>query len=368
MTAETAQPTVLLGVHRELGATLVPFAGFLMPVRYGAIFAEHEAVRRHAGLFDLSHMAQIELTGAKALTFLDSLNTNRMEGLPEGKARYSILTAENGGAIDDIIVYALADRILVVANAANTVAVLAHFRSHAPADVTVTHRSDRALLALQGPKAARILAPLAGDDVSFLGNYTIMASSVAGVPALIARTGYTGEDGFELFVPGDAAPALFRRLLEAGAEHGVLPAGLAARDVLRLEAGMPLYGNELSPQITPLQAGLDWAVRFDKGPFVGRDALYAGRETRSPVIAGLRLRDRIPARAGYRVLDGERETGTVRSATIAPALDGASIATALIEAGSAEIGHTLGIEIRGTIYPATVTAMPFYRRKREPAA
>jgi aminomethyltransferase len=295
---------------------------------------------------------------------LHRISTNQVEQLPVGKARYSILTADDGGAIDDIIIYARPDHVLLVANAANTDVVLAHLQRHAPAEISITHRADSALIAVQGPYAAKILAPLVDVDLTKLANYSSVDAHWHGVPFVLARTGYTGEDGFELFVPASHAQAIFRELLAAGGPQGLAPAGLAARDILRLEAGMPLYGNELTATITPLQAGLDWAVRFDKSEFLGRAALLAQRESLPSKIVGLQLEDRIPARAGYAVFDGDTRVGEVRSATIAPSLEGASIATALVSPATTEIGHTLQVEIRGRLYSAKVVSRPFYRRSR----
>jgi aminomethyltransferase len=295
-----------------------------------------------------------------AIAVLDRLSTNALSGLRVGKARYSILTHDDGGAIDDIIVYQLPTKVLVIVNAANTEIVVDHLREQ----TQIQHRRERALLALQGPLAASILAPLVDTDLTKLANYSCTPAKFGAIDILLARTGYTGEDGFEIACDVLHAPQIFAALMEAGTPYGLAPAGLAARDMLRLEAGMPLYGNELSREITPVQAGLEWAVRFDKGNFRGRTALLNQRETAYDRIVGLKLRERIPARSGYEVFADGKLVGQVKSATIAPSVGGASIATALVEAAVAEIGHTLSVAIRGTLYEADVVPLPFYRRSR----
>jgi aminomethyltransferase len=366
MSENAAIPTLLLAEHRQLGAHMAPFAGFLMPIRYGGIFAEHKAVRECAGLFDLSHMGQVEIEGDGALELFDRISTNQLSTLKVGKARYSILMQNDGGAIDDIIVYRLEKSVLVVVNAANTARSLAAITNQAPDNLRITHRSDRALIALQGPRSEEILAPLLDGPIAGLANYACQPARIGSTDILVARTGYTGEDGFELFVPGSSAVEIFRLLLQAGKQYGIMPAGLAARDILRLEAGMPLYGNEMSATITPLQAGQAWAIKFDKGDFLGRAALLAQKEAGYSQIVGLKLNERIPARAGYAVFDGTTRVGEIRSATIAPSVGDASIATALVDAGHTEIGHTLSVEIRGTLYTAEVVSLPFYRRIKTP--
>jgi len=350
--------------HRRLGAQMVPFAGFSMPIRYTSILQEHRAVRERVGLFDLSHMAPFELSGHDVATWFERLSCNRVSTMGIGVARYHLLMNERGGVHDDVILYRLADRYILIANAANADKVDEHLRSHAHGvDVRIDalHRR-RVLLALQGPSAAALLSDLTPHDLTTMKSYTAVDTEIDNVPVFLARTGYTGEDGFELLLAPEHAVSVFRRLLEHGAAWGLEMAGLGARDILRLEAGMPLYGHELDEEHTPFQSGLAWAVKADKGPFLGSQALHARREEAGERLVGLILRQRIPARHGYAVFAEDRRVGAIASATIAPSVGDRSIATAFVEAGYDERGRTLSIEIRGRMYEAEVVALPFYRR------
>ena len=284
--------TPLRAVHEGLGATMTAFAGWLMPLRYAGEISEHQAVRNAAGLFDLSHMGEIAVTGPQAADALDYALVGRLSALAPGRARYTMICAPDGGVLDDLIVYRLADEeYLVVANAANTATVAAALGERAAGhDAQVRDRTaEYALIAIQGPRAAAILAPLADIDLDGVKYYSGYRCTVAGQPVLLACTGYTGADGFELFTPSEAAEALWRALATAGAADGLVPAGLAALDTLRLEAGMPLYGNELSTKVTPFDAGLGRVVVFDKpGDFVGRAALEQRAQAPArQVLAGL---------------------------------------------------------------------------------
>ena len=276
---ESAQPrhTPLTAVHERLGATLTDFAGWLMPLRYGSELAEHRAVRASAGLFDLSHMGEITVTGPDAAGALDYALVGDLSALAPGRARYTMICAPDGGVLDDLIVYRLSGtEFLVVANAANTAVVHAALleRAGGRAARVADETADYALIAIQGPHAAGILAPLTSAGLDGVRYYAGQPAEVAGRAVLLARTGYTGEDGFELFARPDEAERLWAALTEAGSGAGLVPAGLAARDTLRLEAGMPLYGNELGPDVTPFDAGLGRVVKFGKpGDFVGRSAL-----------------------------------------------------------------------------------------------
>jgi len=364
--------TPLTAVHERLGATLTDFAGWLMPLRYGSELAEHHAVRRAAGLFDLSHMGEIAVTGPEAAEALDYALVGHLSALAPGRARYTMICAADGGVLDDLIVYRLADQeYLVVANAANTGVVHDELRQRAGRSAaTVTDQTaDYALIAIQGPRAAAILATLTSAELAGIRYYTGHPAEVAGAAALLARTGYTGEDGFEIFVrPGDAE-RLWAALSEAGAGRGLAPAGLAARDTLRLEAGMPLYGNELGPDVTPFDAGLGRVVKFDKpGDFVGRAAL-AERAQAAPrrTLAGLAGQTRRVPRHGYRVLWDGQACGTVTSGAPSPTL-GRPIALAyldpevVLQADHDADGKRLAVEIRGSAEPAVLVPLPFYRR------
>jgi aminomethyltransferase len=364
--------TPLTSVHEGLGATLTDFAGWLMPLRYGSETAEHNAVRSAAGLFDLSHMGELAVTGPGAADALDYALTGNLGGLAPGRARYTVICADDGGVLDDLVVYRLApEEFMVVANAANAAAVFALLSDRAAKlDATVTDRSaDFALIAIQGPRSAAILGPLTDADLTQVKYYASYPATVAGTSVLLARTGYTGEDGFEIFAPPAAAPGIWAALSAAGAEHGLVPAGLAARDTLRLEAGMALYGNELGPDLTPYDAGLDRLVRLDKaGDFVGRTAL-AARAQAAPRrrLVGLVSESRRVPRHGYPVLWDGAPAGTVTSGAPSPTL-GAPIAMAYVTpevaeqaAGDGGAGR-LAVDIRGRAEPARLVPLPFYRR------
>ena len=364
--APTLRRTPLDRVHRELGARMVPFGGFEMPVAYAGILKKHDAVRRRAGIFDLSHMAQYELRGEGVAEWADGLTVNEVATMKPLQARYNIFTNPSGGCRDDVLFYRLPDRWLLVVNAGNAGKMWPYLSAAASdrTDVALTSRhGSRALIAVQGPRAAEIRAPLCDLDPAALKYYFCAEGQVGGAPAVIARTGYTGEDGFELFVEGDDAARLWALLLERGAPLGLEPAGLGARDMLRLEAGMPLYGHELEEDISPLAGGQAWAVKFRKPDFIGKAALVAEREADTyDRIAGIALEGRVPARAGYPVFLGGERVGEVRSASIAPALATPNIATVLVRKDAAAGGTKLAVEIRGTQHAATVVPLPFYKR------
>ena len=357
--------TALYGVHKGLHALFTDFAGWEMPVRYSSELAEHRAVREAAGLFDLSHMGEIELTGPGAADALDYALVGTLSAVKVGRARYTMMCDADGGVLDDLVVYRLADeKYLVVANASNVPVVAAQLRERSAAfDVTVDDRSaDTALIAVQGPNSAAIVGSVTDADLASLKYYASMPAVVQGHDVLLARTGYTGEDGFELYVSGvEAAVEVWRLLTAAGEPHGLLPAGLACRDTLRLEAGMPLYGNELGTSLTPFNAGLGRVVKFDKpGDFVGRAALEGRREPEQ-VLVGLRGEGRRAPRHGYQVLDGDRKVGEATSGALSPTL-GHPIAMAYVPKELSEVGTSLSVDIRGRTVPVEVVAMPFYKR------
>jgi aminomethyltransferase len=360
-----AARTPLYDVHVGLGAKMSPFGGFLMPMSYSGIIDEHRAVRTAVGMFDLSHMGQFVVRGGEAAAWLDSLTCNNVATMRPNQARYNIFTNERGGAMDDAIIYRFDGRWLVVVNASNAPKMWTALSGCVPDGVTLDDRTPhRALIALQGPRSAEMLQPLTDVALSGLKYYFAAEGHVADVSAEIARTGYTGEDGFELFVAAGAAEGLWRRLMAESDRVGMLPAGLGARDVLRLEAGMPLYGHELEEDITPLSAGLDWAVKLGK-QFRGCEALAAQAASGSyPRIAGIVMKGKAPARAGYPVyLAGER-VGEVRSGSPAPSLGGKNIATVLVTPKAAALGASLEIEIRGQRHDCDVVPLPFYKRTR----
>jgi aminomethyltransferase len=365
-----ARYTPLRERHEALGASFTDFGGWQMPVRYTSDLAEHHAVRQAAGIFDISHMAEFTIKGAGAAEFLDYALAGRLSALPVGKAKYSLLLAEDGGIIDDVIVYRLGeDDFLIISNAGNRDAVREALQTRtADRDVAVADVSDDyALIAVQGPNAEAILAATAGiADVSIPWDeqkyYAWASATYRGKPLLLARTGYTGEDGFELLVDAADATALWDEVLAAGAAHGLVPAGLAARDTLRLEAGMPLYGHELNLETKPAQAGLGRVVVADKESFVGKDGVTPAEGAR--VLVGLTAEGRRAGRAGYPVVteDGAA-VGEITSGALSPTL-GHPIAMAFVDPAVAEGSTPLFLDVRGTKIPATVTALPFYRRKK----
>ncbi|MBC9723441.1 glycine cleavage system aminomethyltransferase GcvT [Streptomyces sp. TRM68367] len=377
MSSTELRRTALDAVHRSLGATMTDFAGWDMPLRYGSERDEHNAVRTRAGLFDLSHMGEITVTGPQAAALLDYALVGDIGGVKVGRARYTMICRADGGILDDLIVYRLAEteaassEYLIVANASNAQVVLdALTERSAGFDAEV--RDDRdayALLAVQGPESPGILASLTDADLDGLKYYAGLPGTVAGVPALVARTGYTGEDGFELFVQPEHAVELWQALTEAGYGAGLVACGLSCRDTLRLEAGMPLYGHELSTSLTPFDAGLGRVVKFDKeGDFVGRAALReaAERAASQPprVLVGLVAEGRRIPRAGYAVVAGGEVIGEVTSGAPAPTL-GKPIAMAYVDAAHAAPGTPgVGVDIRGSHEPYEVVALPFYKRQK----
>ncbi|MFJ6724906.1 glycine cleavage system aminomethyltransferase GcvT [Streptomyces sp. NPDC091281] len=372
MSSTALRHTALDALHRSLGATMTDFAGWDMPLRYGSERDEHVAVRTRAGLFDLSHMGEITVTGPDAGALLNFALVGNIAAVGVGRARYTMICAENGGILDDLIVYRLADaEFMVVANASNAQVVLDALTARA-AGFDAEVRDDRdayALLAVQGPESPGILKSLTDADLDGLKYYAGLPGTVAGVPALIARTGYTGEDGFELFVKPEHAVALWTALTEAGAGVGITPCGLSCRDTLRLEAGMPLYGHELTTDLTPFDAGLGRVVKFEKeGDFVGRTALEAAaaRSAENPprVLVGLIAEGRRVPRAGFAVVAGGETVGEVTSGAPSPTL-GKPIAIAYVDAAHAAPGTAgVGVDIRGTHEPYEVVALPFYKRQK----
>jgi len=347
---------------------MVAFGGWEMPVEYAGLIAEHLAVRKAAGLFDVSHMGEFEVSGAGALAFLQRVTANNVAKLREGQAQYSALPLPNGAPADDVIVYRrAADRFLLVVNAANLEKDWDWLRSQGPVGCELKDRSgDYALLALQGPNAQAILQPLTAIDLSQVAHYHFAEGTVDGHSVMVARTGYTGEDGFEVFVAPDQADALWRRLIEAGRDPGLVPVGLGARDTLRLEAKMCLYGNDLDDTTTLVEAGLGWMVSLDaeKGDFVGRPVLEEQKKTGPPrKLVGFEVTGRGIARHGYPVHLGDTEVGAVTSGSYAPFLQ-KNIGLVYLPSGKAAQGAELEVEIRGKRVPARVVPTPFYKRPR----
>ena len=361
-------------IHVDAGASFTDFAGWQMPVRYSSELEEHRAVRSKAALFDLSHMAEITFRGPQAAEALDYALAGKISAIAVGQAKYSLLLTESGGILDDVIVYRTGDTdYTVVANAGNRYpAAEALISRAAEFDVTVTDESDDiALVAVQGPASAEIVAALPELELvtplSELAYYRSTTGTYRGHDVLVARTGYTGEDGFELYVANEHAAELWNTLMSVGESHGIVPAGLACRDTLRLEAGMPLYGNELSTSIFPSQAGLGRVVSLKKdSDFVGRAAIEAGAPADARILVGLESEGRRAGRSGYTVHAGAEESdaeiGTISSGALSPTLEH-PIAMAYVNAEFTEPGTELYIDVRGKRIPATVVTFPFYNRK-----
>lgn len=357
--------TALYEAHGAAGARFTEFGGWEMPVQYRGLLKEHAAVREAAGLFDVSHMGEFEVRGAGALAFCLSLATNDASKLAVGRAQYTLLCREDGGTIDDTILYRLGeDRFLFCVNAGNREACGTWFAQHAASrsDVELVDRSEElALIALQGPRAEAVVTAMGSDVIAALPRFGVVEAALGPAAVIAARTGYTGEDGFEFFVAASDARALWDALGEAGTAHGVEPIGLGARDTLRLEAALPLYGHELSATISPLQAGLGWAVKEARGGFPGADALAAERAS-GPArrLIGLRITGRGIAREGYPVHRGEQQVGMVTSGTRAPTI-GEAVALALVDSGA--VDGPFEVEVRGKKIPAERVDLPFYRRQ-----
>ena len=357
--------------HLDADASFTDFAGWQMPVRYSSDLAEHHAVRTAAGLFDLSHMAEIIVTGPEAAAALDFALAGKISAIGIGQAKYSLLLSPDGGIIDDVVVYRTHEnRFTVVANASNRFPAAGALSARAAEfDATVVDESDDvALVAVQGPHSLAIIEALPGLETTIaprdLKYYWSTLGSYHGDEIMIGRTGYTGEDGFELYVTASAAPRLWDELMAAGADHGLVPAGLASRDTLRLEAGMPLYGHELGTDTFPAQAGLGRVVnRTKEGDFVGRSAVEAGPPEGARVLVGLRAEGKRAGRADYLVFDGDgAEVGIITSGALSPTL-GHPIAIAYVDPAASAIGTELFMDVRGTRIPASVVALPFYKRE-----
>lgn len=360
------QKTPLASRHDSLGARMIDFAGWLMPVQYSSILEEHRAVRERVGLFDLSHMGELSVEGVTAGDALAAAVVSNPPDLAVGRAHYSMICAPDGGILDDLIIYRLApDRFMVVANAGNAVVVSDALAERLTGSRAVLDDQSLAtgLVAVQGPRSVDVLGPHTDVDLASLRYYGVAEGRVAGIPVLVGRTGYTGEDGFEVFVAKERTAEVWDTLLAAVDSFDGLPVGLGARDTLRLEAGMPLYGNELDRTTTPYDAGLGRTVKLGKpGGFVGRAALEkVNAEGPKRRLVGLVVEGRGIARHGYSVYAGQRKTGVVTSGTQSPTL-GVPIAMAYVAPADGEPDTRLDIEIRDARVPARVVPLPFYRR------
>lgn len=365
--------TALYDRHQALGARIVPFAGWSMPVQYEGILAEHRRVRSAAGLFDLGHMGQVEFTGPDALAFLQYTTTSDLGALEPGQAKYGMIPNETGGVVDDIFAYRFPEPregYLVVVNASNREKDITWWQRQAGArpdlDVTIRDLSDElGMIAIQGPKAGDIVARLTDLPVSEIPYFTLNLGKVAGVDTYVARTGYTGEDGFELMASNEEIATIWDALLEAGKDDGLAPIGLGARDSLRLEARMPLYGQELGDDISPYEAGLGWAVSLDKGDFIGREHMAKMKQDGPPrrtVGFITAVRGAAPRPHCEVQVDGQ-VVGEVTSGMFSPTLE-QNIGLALIARGAAGVGKPLQIIVRGKPVETVQVKMPFYKRER----
>jgi aminomethyltransferase len=371
MSETTLRRTPLFDEHKALGGRMVPFTGWELPVQYTGIVDEHHAVRKAAGLFDVSHMGELVVEGPRALHLVGELVTNDVELLADGQARYTVCCNDKGTILDDLIVYKLsAEKVLVVCNASNRAKIVAHFQSELSGRAQVTDVSDKtALIAVQGPLAMSLLKGAGADGrVEEIPAFHFTDTTLCNVPCTVARTGYTGEDGVEIFCPWtDDAARIWRTLLTLGKDQGVKPAGLGARDTLRLECKMALYGNDIDETTTPLEASLAWTVKLDKGDFKGRDALIAQQKSGvSRKLVGFEMTDRAIARHGYEVVDaGGAVIGHVTSGSPSPTLS-KNIGLAYVSVALAPVGTNITVRdpARGRTSAAVVVKTPFYKRSR----
>ncbi len=368
---EPLRKTPLADWHVEHGGRMVDFAGWSMPVQYTSIVEEHNATRGAVGMFDISHMGRLRFDGPDAGEYLDSLVTRRVADAAPGRIRYGLVTNNNGGVRDDVLVYHLQDAgggsyWMMVVNAGNREKILGWIDEHPmPSSVTMSDlTTDWAMIAIQGPKALRLLQPVVEADLANMKYYTGCETKIAGHGGIVSRTGYTGEDGCELIVGANMATRIWEALLAEGVNFGARAAGLGARDTLRLEAGMPLYGHELNEEITPLQAGLSFAVTKGKTNHPGAEKIFASADDASlPVLIGLQLEGKRVPREGYKVTTGGGEVGGVTSGTFSPTLQ-RPLAMAYVNRANGEPGTTVSVDVRGSELPAEVVKLPFYQRAK----
>ena len=358
--------TAFHDIHVELGAKMVEFAGFQMPIQYAGIIAEHKRVRNTVGVFDVSHMGEFEVRGADAFAFVQKMTTNDVTKLEEGGVQYSTMCYEDGGIVDDLLVYHCGDYLQLVVNASNLEKDFAWLQQHIEGDVQLDDKSDEtALLAVQGPASRDTIRKITDLDLDTVPYYHFLRGKVAGIECLISRTGYTGELGYEIYFKSDPAlgRAMWDAIFEAGKEFEIEPIGLGARDTLRLEVGFCLYGNDIDQTTMPLEAGLGWITKLKKGEFIGRDAMMKAKEaglTRK--LVGLTLQGRNFPRHGYDIAVNGEVCGVVTSGTISPLLEH-GIAMGYVPSSHSEPGSTVDVMIRGQAVPAQVTKVPFIDKK-----
>lgn len=356
--------TPLYREHVERHARLVPFAGYLMPVQYSGIIEEHRAVRNAMGIFDLSHMGEFRVSGAGAASAIDGLMTNDIEHLAPGQVRYTPMCYPDGGIVDDLLVYRFEDHLMLVVNASNIEKDFAWISSHLPSGVALNNESDdTALIAVQGPASERFLQSQTAVRLADVRYYHAVEGEVAGARAIISRTGYTGEDGFELYLRAEDAGAVWHRLLAAGEPEGLKPVGLGARDTLRLEAGLMLYGNDIDAATTPLEAGLGWTVKFGEHDFIGRAALEQQKaEGMQRKLVAIELEDRAIPRPHTEILARGERSGELTSGTYAPTLE-RGVGLGYVRTADAAIGASVAVRIRNQEHPARIVRKPMYKRE-----
>ncbi len=360
---EIMKKTPLYGEHLKLKAKMVPFAGFEMPVQYKGVLDEHCCVREKAGLFDISHMGEIFITGPKAKTFINHVTTNNIDKIGDGKCQYSVMCLESGGVVDDVITYQFnPQKFMMVVNAANIEKDLKWLLKNQTEGVTIENRSDEFFqLALQGPLAHKILQAFVDFGLAWFSTFSFKEATIDGTPVIISRTGYTGEDGFEIYGPASKAVHFWDMLLKAGLEYGLQPIGLAARDTLRLEAAYSLYGQEIDETINPLEARLAWVVRLDKLEFIGKEALKAvQKEGPKRALVGLDLVGQSIPRAGFEIFKNDQKIGSITSGTFSPILNRA-IGLGLVDKDQAHLGDDVEIAIRKNRVKARIVSLPFYK-------
>jgi aminomethyltransferase len=353
--------TAFYDFHVAQGARMVDFAGYRMPIQYTGITAEHLAVRNNVGLFDLSHMGEFEVAGPEAEAFLQKVTTNNVAALQEGQIQYSCMTLPSGGIVDDLLVYKLPTRYMLVVNAANLAKDFKWLKDNLNGNVRLTDRSpDTSLLAIQGPNAQKVMAEITDYDLDNMAYYTLAVAEVGGEELMFSRTGYTGEDGFELYIAPEQADKVLQAVVGAGKKHDMAYIGLGARDSLRLEMKMALYGNDIDETTTPVEAGLSWIVDFDK-EFIGKDVLVKQREVKPKRrLVCLELEGKVIPRHGYSLIDGGAEVGQVTSGVFSPSLQ-KPIAMGYVPRDKSKAGSTVEVDIRGKRFPATVVKPPFYK-------
>lgn len=357
--------TPFFSIHQKYGAKIVPFGGFEMPVQYAGIMEEHKTVRNSVGVFDVSHMGEFFAKGANALSFLQKITVNDVSKLQPGKAQYSAMCYNDGGIVDDLLIYMRAENdYMIVVNASNIDKDFAWMKQHCPADVKFENKSDEvALLAIQGPKSLDTLKKLTSVNLSAIEYYHFVQGKLAGIDMTISRTGYTGELGFEIYFDASHAEKIWNAIFEAGKEFGITPIGLGARDTLRLEMGYCLYGNDIDQTTNPLEAGLGWITKLQKNDFIAKNVLDKVKANGiKRKLVGMTLKEKAVPRHGYPIVVNGTNVGTVTSGTFAPSLE-KGIAMGYVSTNYAAMGSTVTIDIRGKLMDATVVALPFLKKK-----